>query len=201
MRLVIPGDGVLGAAATFFGKLLEKWAESARFLFFQGPASDMATPKHDIETRARQVAEGILAGEGMELLDVEYTREREGWTLRLFIDKPGGKVGIDDCMQASRAVETALDVEDFIPNEYHLEVSSPGLNRPLTRPDHYQRVTGQRVKVKTYGPLGDPPGRKNFTGVLTGVEQDGITMEVEGAGSFRIPFKDIAKANLEFEFE
>ncbi len=155
-------------------------------------------PKQTIEERARQVAEPILSGEGLELVDVEFLREREGWVLRLFIDKPGG-VGLDDCATASHAVETALEVEDLIPHEWRLEVSSPGLNRPLKKPDHFRRVAGQKVKVKTYGPIGDPP-RKHFSGVLREVGQDAVTVEVEGAGAFHIPFRDIAKANLEFEF-
>ncbi|MFZ5472065.1 MAG: ribosome maturation factor RimP [Myxococcota bacterium] len=154
--------------------------------------------KQSIEERAREVAEPIVAAEGYELVDLEYVREREGWVLRLFIDKPGG-VGLEDCTNVSRAVETALDVEDVVPQEYHLEVSSPGLSRPLTKPDHFRRAEGKKIKVKTYGPIGEPP-RKNFSGVLAGVADDGVTVEVEGAGAFRIPYKDIAKANLEFEF-
>ncbi|MBX7115020.1 MAG: ribosome maturation factor RimP [Myxococcaceae bacterium] len=161
----------------------------------------MAEPsgRQSIEQKTRDVAGPIVAGEGMELLDVEYVREREGWVLRLFIDKAGG-VGLEDCQQASRAVETALDVEDIIPQEYSLEVSSPGLNRPLTKPEHFKKVEGQTIKVKTYGPLFEPP-RKNFTGKLIGVSEDGVAVDVSGAGRFDISFKDIAKANLEFDFD
>ena len=155
--------------------------------------------KQTVEARAQELLESIVAGEGLELLEVEFLREREGWILRLFIDKPGGRVGLDECSQVSRAVDTVLDVEDIIPHEYNLEVSSPGVNRPLKKPAHYERVKGQKVKVKTYGPIGEPP-RKNFTGTLTEVAADAISVDVEGAGSFRISFKDIAKANLEFEF-
>jgi ribosome maturation factor RimP len=155
--------------------------------------------KQTVEARAQELLESIVAGEGLELLEVEFVREREGWVLRLFIDKPGGRVGLDECSQVSRAVDTVLDVEDIIPHEYNLEVSSPGVNRPLKKPAHFERVRGQKVKVKTFGPIGEPP-RKNFTGTLTEVVADAIAVDVEGAGSFRIPFKDIAKANLEFEF-
>jgi ribosome maturation factor RimP len=155
--------------------------------------------KQTVEARAQEVLEPIVAGEGLELLEVEFVREREGWVLRLFIDKPGGRVGLDECSQVSRAVDTVLDVEDLVPHEYNLEVSSPGVNRPLKKPAHYERVKGQKVKVKTFGPIGEPP-RKNFTGTLTEVAADAISVDVEGAGNFRIPFKDIAKANLEFEF-
>jgi ribosome maturation factor RimP len=155
--------------------------------------------KQTVEARAQEVLEPIVAGEGLELLEVEFLREREGWILRLFIDKPGGRVGLDECSQVSRAVDTVLDVEDIVPHEYNLEVSSPGVNRPLKKPVHFERVKGQKIKVKTFGPIGEPP-RKNFTGTLTEVAADAIAVDVEGAGSFRISFKDIAKANLEFEF-
>jgi ribosome maturation factor RimP len=154
--------------------------------------------KQDIESRAKDVADPILAAEGFELVDLEYVREREGWVLRLFIDKPGG-IGIEDCSTASRAVDTALEVEDIIPQEYHLEVSSPGLNRPLSKPEHFQRAVGKKVKVKTFGPIGEPP-RKSFSGMLKAVEGETVVVEVEGAGEFAIPRKDIAKAHLEFEF-
>ncbi|QRN99998.1 ribosome maturation factor RimP [Archangium violaceum] len=155
--------------------------------------------KQTVEARAQELLEPIVAGEGLELLEVEFVREREGWVLRLFIDKPGGRVGLDECSQVSRAVDTVLDVEDIVPHEYNLEVSSPGVNRPLKKLAHYERVKGQKVKVKTFGPVGEPP-RKNFTGTLTEVAADAITVDVEGAGNFRISLKDIAKANLEFEF-
>lgn len=162
--------------------------------------SGRQSSKQQIEERARAIAEPIVAVEGIEVVDVDYVREREGWILRVFIDKPGG-VTLDDCTLVSRSLDTALDVEDLIPHEYHLEVSSPGLNRPLTKPDHFRRAVGKRVKVKTYGPLGDPASpRKNFSGTLTEVGEAAVTVEVEGAGAFQIPFKDIAKANLEFEF-
>lgn len=157
------------------------------------------TQKQTIENKAKEIAEGIVAGEGLELVDVEYVREREGWVLRLFIDKPGGRVGLEDCQKASKAVDTALDVEDFIPQEYSLEVSSPGLNRPLTRLAHYEKALGKKVKLKTFAPMFEPP-RKNFVGVLKAASAESVTVEVEGAGEFVVPMKDVAKANLEFEF-
>ena len=153
--------------------------------------------KVTVEERTWAVAGPIVAAEGLELIEVEYARERDGWVLRLFIDKEGG-IGLEHCQIASKAVETALDVEDFIPQEYHLEVSSPGLDRPLKKPQHFAKVVGQKVKVKTFGPLFTPP-RKQFTGTLSAVTPEAVTVEVEGAGRFDIPFKDIAKANLEYD--
>jgi len=192
-----PARGVWYERRPTFFDSLEKWASGARFSFF-GPWMAESL-KRTVEERVRALAEPLVAAEGKELVEVEFVREREGFILRLYIDKPGGGVGLEDCVQVSHALEVPLDVEDVIPAEYHLEVSSPGVNRPLKRLEHFQKVKGQKVKVKTFGPLGDPP-RKNFTGLLSEVEGEAVTVQVEGAGAFRIPLKDIAKANLEFEF-
>ncbi len=156
--------------------------------------------KHTVEEKARGLAEPLVVAEGLELVDVEFLREQAGWILRVFIDKPGGGVGLEECSLVSRSLDAALDVEDFIPHEYSLEVSSPGLNRPLKKPEHFARAVGKKVKVKTFGPIGEPPGRKNFSGTLTDAKPEQITVEVEGAGAFTIPLREIAKANLEFEF-
>jgi ribosome maturation factor RimP len=159
----------------------------------------MATDKAQIEDKVRAIAGPLLAAEDLELVDVEFVREREGFILRLFIDKPGGGVGLEDCTKASHAVDTVLDVEDVVPHEYHLEVSSPGLNRPLTRPEHFVKAVGKKVKVKTFAPLFEPP-RKNFVGTLKAADTEKLIVAVEGAGEFVLPLKDVAKANLEFEF-
>lgn len=155
-----------------------------------------------IEERVQEICEPLIAAEGLELLDLEYVREH-GWILRLFIDKPGGTVGVEECAIASRAVDKALDVEDVIPHEYSLEVSSPGLNRPLKKVSHFESVKGKQVRIKTFAPLFTPP-RKNFLGTLrqVSVQSDGgaaVTVEVEGAGAFTINLKDIARANLEYQ--
>lgn len=155
--------------------------------------------RQSIEDKARAVCEPLIAAEGLELLDLEFVKEHGGWVLRLFIDNPNGAVGVDECAIASRAVDKALDVEDVIPHEYSLEVSSPGLNRPLKKLAHFERVKGEVVRVKTFAPLFEPP-RKNFLGTLSGVTTDAVTVDVEGAGPFTIALKDIARANLEFEF-
>jgi ribosome maturation factor RimP len=157
-----------------------------------------ANDKRTVEERAFALAAPLVAAEGMELVEVEFVREQPGWILRLFIDKAGG-VGLEDCSKVSHALDPALDVEDFIPQAYSLEVSSPGLNRPLRTPEHFAKAVGKLVKVKTFGPIGEPP-RKNFKGTLSGSNADSIVVDVEGGGAFTIPLKDVAKANLEFEF-
>lgn len=160
--------------------------------------------KQTVEQKVRDLAEPLVAGEELELLDVEYLREPGGWILRLTIDKLGGSgpdnaVGLEDCTRASRAVSTVLDVEDVVPNEYSLEVTSPGLNRPLKKVEHYQRVLGKKIKVRTFGPIGDPP-RKSFAGTLIEADAAAVVLDVEGAGRFSIPLKDVAKANVQYEF-
>ncbi len=90
--------------------------------------------KQTVEARAAELAEPVIAGLGMELVDVEFLHERDSWILRLFIDKPGG-VGLEDCEAVSHSVETLLDVEEVVQHPYHLEVSSPGLDRPLKKPE------------------------------------------------------------------
>ncbi len=153
--------------------------------------------RQTVEAKATAVCEPLIAAEGLELLDLEFIKEHGGWVLRLFIDKPGAVVGVDECALASRAVDKALDVEDVIPHEYSLEVSSPGLNRPLKKLAHYEKVKGQQVRLKTFAPLFEPP-RKNFLGTLSDVSNEAVTVVVEGAGAFTIKLKDIARANLEF---
>jgi ribosome maturation factor RimP len=154
--------------------------------------------KQSVEEKATAICEPLIAAEGLELLELEFVREHGGWILRLFIDKPGDVVGVDECAIASRAVDKALDVDDIIPHEYSLEVSSPGLNRPLKKHAHYAAVKGKQVRIKTFAPLFEPP-RKNFLGTLSGVSADAVVVEVEGAGPFTIQLKDIARANLEFQ--
>jgi len=110
----------------------------------------------------------ILTDLGMELVDLELKREGRDWFLRLFIDKPGG-VTLDDCVEVSREVSAILEVEDPIESAYRLEVSSPGLDRPLKKAADFERFAGSEASVKLRRPL---EGRRNFEGVLT-VESDG----------------------------
>jgi ribosome maturation factor RimP len=154
--------------------------------------------RDEIINRTRQIAEPILSREGFELVDVHYGSDAGRWVLRLTIDRPGSRIGIDDCQRASEAVETALDVEELIDHAYSLEVSSPGVNRPLTRPEHFERCIGSTVRIRTVEPLFDPP-RKNFLGELVSFQAEEAEVDVAGAGRFRIPFAKIAKANLEAE--
>jgi ribosome maturation factor RimP len=153
--------------------------------------------------RARRTLEPVLLRDGYELVEVEWVRGGGRFTLRVFIDKPGG-VNIDDCQLVSRTIEPILDVEDFIEPAYDLEVSSPGLDRPLRTPEHFARYTGQRVHVKAYGPVagtaeGSAP-RKSWTGTLQGFADGAVLVDVDGV-RHRVPLDQIAKAHLEYDAE
>jgi len=137
----------------------------------------------------------ILEDEGLELTDVEFQREKRGWVLRVYIDKPGG-VTLDDCTAISYQLSAILDVEDVIDTSYTLEVSSPGITRPLKGLNDYEKYKGKLVKIKTYKPI---DGKKVFRGKLIGLENEIVKIEDE-KGEHEIPFENIAKANLNFEF-
>lgn len=156
------------------------------------------------QTQARRdkiqaLVEPVAAREGYELIDTEILSERGRTTIRLFIDTvpPGTEekgVTVDDCAHISRIVGDLLEVEDAMGgSEYHLEVSSPGLFRPLTKPAHFERAIGARIKVKTFEKRDN---RRVYTGTLVRHEGGQLTVEVDGA-EFLIPMNDVAKANLE----
>lgn len=138
-----------------------------------------------------EIIEPVVASEGMELVEVEFQSEPRGWVLRLYIDKEGG-ITLKDCMAISREVGDLLDVKDPIDHPYHLEVSSPGLNRPIRKPRDFERFSGQRVKITLAEPLG---GRRVFQGVMQGLEGNVLKMDCNDQ-VFEIPLGDIAKARL-----
>jgi ribosome maturation factor RimP len=143
----------------------------------------------------RQAAQPILQSEGLELVDLEYRRETQGWVLRFYIDREGG-VTVEDCAEVSGELGVLLEVRDLITNPYTLEVSSPGLTRPLKKPEDFNKFRNHLVKIKTFEPIG---GRRNFKGMLLGLENEKVRLEIEGK-PHEIPLKGIAKANLEIEF-
>lgn len=152
-----------------------------------------------ITDRVRELTEPLVTHVGMELVDVEFLREGGRWVLRLTLDKPGG-VGLDDCQEISRQVEKLLDVEDVIEPAYALEVSSPGIERPLKTRAHFERFAGKDVEVKTFAPIGDPP-RKNYKGRLLGMTpEDAVRIEIDGT-EYQVPLEKIAKAHLAIDFE
>ena len=157
--------------------------------------------KVDVASRTTELAERLAASLGMELVELEYKREGRDMVLRLYIDKEGG-VTLDDCSTVSRELSEILDVEDFIREHYTLEVSSPGLNRPLKKPADFERYRGRLAKVRTFEPLADDAGnkRKTFLGELLGFADGAVRMHLKEGQTASIPLEKVAKANLEFEF-
>ncbi len=152
--------------------------------------------REEIIDRVRQLAGPLLTHERLELVEVEFRREARGWVLRLYVDREGG-VTVDDCAEVSREMGRTLDVEDFISTPYTLEVSSPGLTRPLRDERDFVKYRNRRVKVTTREPIGN---RRQWKGRIRGVEGDRIELEVDGE-LFQIPLSNVAKANLEMELD
>ena len=152
------------------------------------------------EERVTKIADGLLASLGMELVDIEYKREGRIMVMRIYIDKPGG-VNLDDCADVNRELSAILDVDDVVPDRYLLEVSSPGLNRPLTKEADYLRYPGRLVKIKTRLLTPDDKGnmRKTFLGELIGCSDGVVRMKLKEGQTASLPLTGIAKANLEFE--
>ena len=128
---------------------------------------------------------------GYELIDLEANVGGKGGVIRLFIDKPEG-IDLEDCEKVSLAVSALLDVEDPIPGNYNLEVSSPGLDRKLTKIEHFQRFAGETVKVQMRFPI---EGRRRFRGTLVSSDDENIVVEVDGE-SHSLPLKTIDTARL-----
>lgn len=149
----------------------------------------------DLIERIKALALPVVESEGLELVDVEFQRERGGWVLRLYIDKEGG-VSLADCETVSAQLGNILDVEDLIDHPYNLEVSSPGLNRPLKGEADFIRFAGRLVLMTTSQPVG---GRSRFVGRLLGLKEGNVIIE-EADSSTTIPYALIAKARLEGEF-
>ncbi|MBN1626135.1 MAG: ribosome maturation factor RimP [Deltaproteobacteria bacterium] len=130
-----------------------------------------------------------------ELVDVEYLSDHGRWVLRIYIDRDGG-VTLDDCAMVSGELGDLIDMKNFIEHEYVLEVSSPGLNRPLKKEADFIRVMGRKIKVKTRTPV---DGKRNFIGILKDFKEGRLTIEHEG-GLVILAWGDLEKSNLVYEF-
>jgi len=148
----------------------------------------MAAALHE---RLVALTEPLLAQLGYELVELEFASGHGRGVLRIFIDKPTG-IGIDDCERVSREVSALLDVEDPIPSAYALEVSSPGDDRVLRKPEHFERFVGSRVWVELKAPR---EGRRRYTGRLAAMNAAGIELEVD-QDRVNVPFAEIGKARL-----
>ena len=155
--------------------------------------------KDSYEERAEALLLPIVEANGCEIYDVEYEKEGSDWYLRAYIDKPDG-VNIVDCENVSRAFSEKLDEEDFIPDAYILEVSSPGLGRALRKDRHLEKSLGEEVEIRTYKPIDK---QKEFVGILKTYDKDTITIEIENGSETKdmvFAKADIAIVRLTLDF-
>lgn len=149
----------------------------------------------NIATTVEKIVEPLLEDLELELVEVEFTKEGNNYFLRVFIDKPSG-ITLDDCEALSRKLDLILDEKDPIPYAYSLEVSSPGICRPLKKKKDFERFVGEKIKVKTFSSI---EGSKSFKGKLLCVVNEGIKIEQDKKEIF-IPMSALAKANLNADF-
>jgi ribosome maturation factor RimP len=147
------------------------------------------------QDKLNALIEPAVEAAGFELIGVEFVRAGKHSTLRVFIDHPDG-ITVDDCADVSHQVSAVMDVEDPISTEYNLEVSSPGMDRPLFKAAHYQAVTGQVVSLRLRVPQGN---RRNFKGKVLSVTEDELTIEVDNE-QFELVISNIEKGNLVPQF-
>jgi len=162
--------------------------------------------RQDVVEQVRALAGRVAGSYGLDIFDVQFRREGQGLVLRVQIDRPGpaatatDSVSVDDCARISRDLSAVLDVEDLVPDAYTLEVSSPGLDRPLRSADDYRRFSGRRAKLVMREPV---DGQKYFKGRLGGVEDGAVVavlIDAEDGRRHRVPIDVITRANLEVEF-
>jgi len=151
--------------------------------------------KEDYELRTEELLAPIVQANGVEIYDVEYVKEGADWYLRAYIDKPEG-VDINDCENVSRALSDALDREDFIPDAYILEVSSPGLGRTLKKDKHLAKSIGEEVEIKLYKPVDKC---KDFSGILESFDDKQLTIS-EGEEIRTFERSEIALIRLALDF-
>ncbi|MDA8101073.1 MAG: ribosome maturation factor RimP [Nitrospiraceae bacterium] len=149
---------------------------------------------NDLNAEIQALLDPILESMGLSLWDLEFKKEGPRWLLRVYIERYAGGVTLNDCETVSRDLGTALDVENIINHAYVLEVSSPGLDRTLSKPEHYQRCIGSMVKIKTYQAI---EGQKVLVGTLKGLEGDAVLLETKDGKIITLSRTNIAKASLE----
>ena len=152
--------------------------------------------REEYQQRAEALLAPIVEEQGFELVDVEYVKEAGTWYLRAYIDKEGG-IAVDDCEVISRALSSWLDKEDFIDDSYILEVSSPGLGRPLKKEKDFVRSMGKDVDVRLYRQLNK---QKEFTGALSAYDENTVTLTMEDGNQMVFEKADIALIRLALDF-
>lgn len=153
------------------------------------------TRRETYEAKTEELLQPLVDAHGFELVDVEYVKEAGNWYLRAYIDKPGG-IAVDDCEVISRALSDKLDEEDYIEDSYILEVSSPGLGRPLKRTKISQRSIGKEIEVRTFRAIDK---QKEFTGILKEFNKDSFTIVIED-NEMTFQRSETALVRLAFDF-
>lgn len=154
------------------------------------------TKRESYELKTEALVAPIIEANHFELVDVEYVKEGGIWYLRAYIDKPGG-ITVDDCEIVNRALSDKLDEEDFIEESYILEVSSPGLGRPLKKEKDFQRSLGEEVEIRTYRMVNR---KKEFRGILKAYDKDSVSIETEEGEELIFPREELALIRLAFDF-
>lgn len=154
------------------------------------------TKRETYEKQTEELLMPLVDAHGFELVDVEYVKEGGSWYLRAYIDKPGG-IAVDDCEVISLALSDLLDEHDFIEDSYILEVSSPGLGRPLKKEKDFVRSQGELVEVRTYRAI---QHQKEFTGILNAWDKGTVTLLMEDGTEMKFAREDIALIRLAFDF-
>ena len=149
-----------------------------------------------ISERAQELADPIIQNNGLELVDCEFTNEFGIWILRFYIDKEPNGVTVEDCQNISRAISGVLDVEDVVPVRYSLEVSSPGLERPLKKARDFEKYAGSQARLRTLHPVND--NRSNYFGTIFGMNGENVVMKVDGV-EYKIPINELARAKLVYQ--
>lgn len=148
------------------------------------------------EQKTEEILQPIVEEHGFELVDVEYVKEGSNWYLRAYIDKPGG-ITVNDCETVSRKLSDILDEKDYIDDAYILEVSSPGLGRPLKKEKDFKRSLGEEVEIRTYRMV---EKQKEFTGILKDYDDTTVTIEMENGTEKTFEKSNIALIRLAFDF-
>ena len=148
------------------------------------------------EQKTEEILQPIVEEHGFELVDVEYVKEGSNWYLRAYIDKPGG-ITVNDCETVSRKLSDILDEKDYIDDAYILEVSSPGLGRPLKKEKDFKRSLGEEVEIRTYRMI---EKQKEFTGILRAYDETTVTIEKENGTEKTFEKSNIALIRLAFDF-
>jgi ribosome maturation factor RimP len=165
-------------------------------LFISG-GSTVTNRRQLIQEKAVKIAAPIVEDMGLDLVDVEFSRHGQDQVLALYLDRNGG-ITVDELQEASRSVETALEIDEVIRGRYRLEVSSPGIDRPWKRRSDFEKNVGARVKLKTFSPL--PDGSRILVATLVGVDDKNALLETDDGQRISVTFDDISSARPEIDW-